>query len=1034
MIRYIALILVVASMWINIGCSKSGNNPIAPLNMDDSSDLPVSMSLIGSDSISAIGVLGAFELTLSDDYSDAELIPLRREMIGESTIVNGGAYFTQFPCVDCLQIKSIGLDENIIIEFSIRHPYEEGNPNKAPSLTNRLDLDIFDVALVFQPNNRTPVDFNALDVSAYAGMLLNADGYTKETSSIIGDDVLVPFKNFYNPFEFVNRIRMGDRHYPLNAILNKGTHSFNLFVTFSYGISADPETRLEPTYFVPEFNRKSALKIKVYPPELFHGQAWVEGDTTTEREIQIYIYDMNHGAEVSDCYPDYEHTDRLSAPSDIESVLVEIPGMIDSVVSVTTSIQNYYHPTSPILYIASIANENNLSAGNYYGLVKVLDSRIPGEGFSPDKIIDSPDGSRYEFYPIDEFATYQIFDVHVISDDYDINAQVVGNIRGIGFCNLIEVQDNLAFVGKYDPLWDDDRGYDLTIIDISDISNPQIASQLDYRTVFDIEVNGDILYVTGMFDIPCTFAIYDISNPYDPAITAILSDYEFSYLEMEIDGDYAYIQRYFGMEIYNISNPYNPFLVASLDDIGYPNPFSMLVKDNLLYISTDKLSIYDVSNPHEPVLLNQDDSPGIGKIIDIKDNYLFTISDIYFAVFDISDIFNPVFVTSVLNNYDFNDGVITDDYAYLIHGDKYGPSKFTIVNIHDPLNPFLVDNFQLIGGFELDFFNSNYLVTANGSMGIQFVDISNPVDPFIENEFKSFIPVNVELKDDYAIISTMNNKNNCLVDISDANNPAIVGAFLDDESSIIEVYGNLLIYEKNDDIHILDINDPLNPSELGSIAIVGSINSAIMHNEHLYVAITDNSGYLLSIDISNPNSPVLISQTAINHTIDKMEIIGNYIFTANFWNGGPYLSTMIIDISEPENPVLVNNIALHCQFIAFELSSESAYIIVYNWTSHQNELQIWDISDPINIFLKNVIYLGQYLNDLDIEVSEPYVYISHHTWYPRRGLISVFDISNPDNPVIVDSVECYTETMKIRDNYIYALDPVYGFSIVKLWD
>lgn len=1039
MIRYIALIILVASIWINVGCSKSGNNPITPLKMDDSSDLPVSMSLIGSDSISAIGILGAFELALSDDYSDAELIPLRHEMIGESTIVNGGAYFTQFPCVDCLQIKSIGLDENVIIEFSIRHPYDRGNPNKPPSLTNRLDLDIFDVALVFQPNNRTPVDFNALDVSAYAGMLLNADGYTKDISSIIDDDVLAPYKMCYTYRRENNRFPMGDSVRDFDVILNKGTNSFNLYLTFSYGISADAETRLEPTYFVPEFNRKSAWEIEVFPPNVLFGQTWVEGDTTTEHKILFYIYDWNHNIEVSDCYPDFENTDRISAPSDIESVLVEIPGMIDSTITASLNGPQYEYTGYPWIYTASIANENNLHVGSYYGLVKALDSRIPGEGFSPDKIIDSPDGVRYEFYPIDEFATYQIFDVQVARNSYNINPQVVGGITGLGHSNLIEIKGNLAFVGDFTSFGD--RGCGIRIFDISNFHEPEFIAHLKYKTVHDIELSGNILFVTGLKELHANFTLYDISDPHEPVIMADIASMNELFATIAVDGDYAYVQRLSGVEIYDISDPYNPFLVTLF--CGYMGPalFPILVEDDYAFICGDDLLIYDVSMPNEPIELSCTDIDYFNWIsFAKKDDYLYVTQEHYIQVMDIADPYNPVQTASLFTNHvKTTDCVINGNYLYVTGQiEHYIPGRdLSIVNIQDPLNPFVERYSERMGGFKVAI-DDDYMVTASGDHGMDIIDISDPVNCFVESNLPTFQPSSVVLKDNYAIITgnvyLYSEKRVDLIDISDPQYPTIQGPFLDNNVTIREVHENLLFCTIDDLEHIMDISDPQNPVDLCSFELqFTSFNKALFHDDYIYVSVYKNGGFLYVIDISDPSNPVIVNQIPDGSSgPDEMYVCnGSIIAFYRYSNNG---AIKVFDISEPETPVRINNHFLDYCICASAVTSELAYVVKKEPDRIRFEFQIWDISDPLNLWIRSSAYLGSCYDDFDLTVSESFAYLAYQPHLQYQGLISVYDISNPDNPVIVDSVECYVEDMIKRDNFIYSVHPNHGFSIVKLWD
>ena len=64
----------------------------------------------------------------------------------------------------------------------------------------------------------------------------------------------------------------------------------------SYGASSRMSTRLQPVYYVPEFNKKAPWRIEVIPPEGDDppavGNTWDNSDTTTEYNVTINIYDL----------------------------------------------------------------------------------------------------------------------------------------------------------------------------------------------------------------------------------------------------------------------------------------------------------------------------------------------------------------------------------------------------------------------------------------------------------------------------------------------------------------------------------------------------------------------------------------------------------------------------------------------------------------------------------------------------------------------------------------------------------------------
>jgi hypothetical protein len=371
--RIILMVLVV--MMTLSGCSGTGNIPgfteIPPVqnHQTDSTFVSDFKSEAG-----AIGLLGAFSLSITDDLSGYELIPLRSISIGESYIINGRSFFNTFPCIDCLKLDSIGLDsdDNIVLKFTIRHPFKKGNSSQPPSGKNRLDLDIFDVALYFSPASIQPDPFPLTGVEAFTNILLSTDGYSRELEQILASDALLPYviccKNEEN-----NRFSMGTSS-QFDVILKRNDSlEFTLYLTMAYGNSAVFANRLQPDYYIPEFNRKPPWKIILTPPE--PPDTWLSSDNTTFHDIQIDIYDWNHGVEIASSYPDPDHKNHISTPSDVDSVTVEIPGMMAFAESAVTSDTSSNGWDDPVTYVASIANENLLPAGEYTGLVRVIDSR-----------------------------------------------------------------------------------------------------------------------------------------------------------------------------------------------------------------------------------------------------------------------------------------------------------------------------------------------------------------------------------------------------------------------------------------------------------------------------------------------------------------------------------------------------------------------------------------------------------------------------------------------------------------------------------
>jgi len=193
----IKVILLIICFSFSVGCS-GGKSPLEPVinpEFNSFKDIPLVELSESNNTADAPGLMGIYEFSLDTNSMIAELTSARMSSIGESYIVNGISYFTIAPCPDCLKVNSLSMTGEgfIQITFGIRHPFKPGEPLKPPTAVNRLDLDIFDVAMVTHPTNKTPQTYNLTEISAYSNVITANAGYTTELANVIGDQAALPF-------------------------------------------------------------------------------------------------------------------------------------------------------------------------------------------------------------------------------------------------------------------------------------------------------------------------------------------------------------------------------------------------------------------------------------------------------------------------------------------------------------------------------------------------------------------------------------------------------------------------------------------------------------------------------------------------------------------------------------------------------------------------------------------------------------------------------------------------------------------------
>jgi hypothetical protein len=489
--KILALVCFAVILAFIIGCSGGGGNPVTPDNdktVGTLDSIPIIALTDTGDVFNAIGLMGVYELAINPEEMTADLVSKRISSIGEDYIVSGIAFFTIAPCPDCLKLTGISLVGGVaVLSFNIAHPFDEGNTSLPPTASNRLDLDVFDLAAVIAPGGATATVYSLTGADVYDQFCDGQDGFTTELAQVIGSEsAALPFFLVIDDNEAAtdtfNRFGMGlSADFDIGFNLSTGILNFDIYLTMGYGFGARRPDRLHPKYYNPEFNRKAAWKVAVTPPEGEDppaiGNTWLDNEDTTTHNVTVEVYDWQIGAVVStDADFADADTDEIYAASEPSNVSVEVLGMNITLPEVTVPDDPAATgaPDDPWVFTVPVANENLLAEGEYTGLVKVTDERpvlAPADG--RDFVIDSPDGVELIHYSMPEYATYQTFTATVLVGNLPPNcdfglADTEISIGDTTLCTPGTMSDPDGSIASYE--WDMD--YDGTTFnaDVTQIS------------------------------------------------------------------------------------------------------------------------------------------------------------------------------------------------------------------------------------------------------------------------------------------------------------------------------------------------------------------------------------------------------------------------------------------------------------------------------------------------------------------------------------------------------------------------------------
>jgi len=988
LIPFVATVIAIVIILIS-GCS--GGNPVTT---DSDNPLPEQLNYANSESGNNLtGIMGPYELILDADSQTAELTSKRQSAIGESYIVSGRSYFVTQPCSDCLVIKGMSYDCGAVcVNFGIKHPFEPGSALQGPpSGKNRLDLDIFDAALVVKPNGLMPSTYPLTNATIH-NVITGADGYSTELANVIGESYALPYvlavddSTAVPPASTYNEFAMGsEAEFDVLFPIPPGSSlQFDLYLTFAYGFSAVLEDRFDPQYSNPEFNRKAAWKVNVTPPS-----GWLSFDSETPTWVEVKVYDWQIGANVDTALTN--PTDIYSA-SDVDSVSIEILGMNPTLISVpgSSAISGTGMPDDPLVYQIPIRNENLIASGNYIGLVKVTDQRTPQLPESGrDFIIHTPDGKARDFHEMPEYATYQTFPA-IVSDVINFNpvdvtppglhfypidicidgnyAYTAGEIHGVHIFDISNPENpvwvhkidtdgypnRIFIVGNYACVTDE-KG-----LNIIDISNPEIAEIIGYVETsddcFDVYVEGTTAYVADEED---GLQIIDVSDPTTPAIINSV-DTDGQALSVCISGDYAYIADYdYGVSVIDISDHMTASVVHQISTAS--DAFYVVVRGNYLYVGTDDdFEVWDISTPTAATNVNTI-SLSDPFTIHLDGDYAYVADGSYggMAVIDISSPGLESVVKVVDTPGNTCDVFTQNGYAYLI---DYR-TALHVIDVDPLAQADIINTTRTINRASSVTVSGEYAYVSNGRHILYILDIAPPGAAEIINTVESNgYCYDVEIYQNYAYVAAQSGGME-IVDISDPYNAQIVNTITGlNNPYALDIYNNYLYAcEMSVGIQIMDLILPTAPNQVNTVLTTLPL---AVHADGNYACVADATTGIKIIDITDPSTGGVVGSCNTDGSAQGIFIYNGYAYVSD-WDEG----VAVVDIAPPGSASVTDKLALPGDTYAVVVKYGYAFVANTN-----DNLVIVDIDPPGTLEL--VATFDTIGSGADVVVEDGYAYLA----------------------------------------------------------
>jgi hypothetical protein len=227
-----------------------------------------------------------------------------------------------------------------------------------------------------------------------------------------------------------------------------------------------------------------------------------------------------------------------------------------------------------------------------------------------------------------------------------------------------------------------------------------------------------------------------------------------------------------------------------------------------------------------------------------------------------------------------------------------------------------------------------------------------------------------------------------VVDISDPTAPQVVGSS-DILSNDVEAVGNRAYVLSEGQLHIVDVSNPAAPTPLGLYEANGATDVKVAGDyAYLLVDHGETERLLEVVNIADGSAPTLVGRYQTGYyVLTDLDVAGNFVYVTTTRRHDFDYPLLVIDVSNPASPTLVSETARFR--LAGHIVVEGDYAYIFG-----TDLSIVDIRNPlspttVSMLPPACLYFGC---GQDLAVSDGFVYIGG-----LEGL-EIVDVSPPNEP------------------------------------
>ena len=440
----------------------------------------------------------------------------------------------------------------------------------------------------------------------------------------------------------------------------------------------------------------------------------------------------------------------------------------------------------------------------------------------------------------------------------------------------------------------------LNILDVEDVANPVILSQVVFESdITDLARNGDLL-VVGTYD---GAVILDVSDPTNVEHLSKLDQGRFVALR---DG-LAFLCSYRGeISAYDIRDASNPVEVGNT--LAVASAGRMTIQGDRLYVRIHRqVEILDISDPRQAKVEVSLSSPGWGRCF-VRGEHIWSLGK-DLLVHEVSETIAPPLL---------GERELTVWTAIGVDDDRligYGPEGLFALPIRDPtlsspVSPLAIP-FDSRSTGSLD---AGRLYTQRNQQQVEVRNLrsqrllhTEDLSPYVQKERDTIAWLVAQGQRLYVFVSDeIGTRYELLVfEVTAAGQFTLAGRLPVAGDPLADVQGVLiesqtvyvLVRTASDGLlDILDISNVYRPKLLSRTAVDSPGDQMAYQRGYLYL---ESRAGLATIDVRDKNTPVLLSR------IDSDDDLGGLVAKGNFLYGMRRSEMVILDLSRPGQPVAI---------------------------------------------------------------------------------------------------------------------------------